>query len=520
MRRPLLGMAVVLAIGLVGCGGGANPALPKAASPDSTASVKSLPLAPEVDAAHSVATVELAVAIDPATGLPAFSYHGEIGVAPTVRVSPGDSIVVDVADELPPGDGMAHDMNLHFHGLTVSPNAPADDVLTMLAKPGRTLHYVVPIPASQEPGLYWYHPHVHGQTDFQIGDAGMSGAIVVQGLERRVPVIQSMREQILIVRDVANSASDAEEIRHNDGAPKGGMSTMAMAALPTSGNAACGPDPAPVHLTVNGAVRPTIAINQGESQFFRVINATGHRNLDLKIDGTPLQIVAVDGYAVDAYAGEPVELTRDDVVVPPAGRVEFVVTSKGPSKLRTLCYDAGPIGDPDPAEVLADLRSGKVGTSSHIAMAVLRRSAQLTPTAAEQIPAPAAHRVVNLSENATEYFINGRAYLPTAAPMFTVRTGTVEEWTVNNQSGEVHDFHLHQVHFYVESVNGQAVAHPIWSDTAVVPVRMRQANGRWNPGSIKVLIDFRNPVIRGTFVFHCHILDHEDGGMMAKIRAI
>jgi FtsP/CotA-like multicopper oxidase with cupredoxin domain len=136
------------------------------------------------------------------------------------------------------------------------------------------------------------------------------------------------------------------------------------------------------------------------------------------------------------------------------------------------------------------------------------------------LPPPAATRVVRFSENAKGFYINGRAYSPSEAPVFVVHTGTVERWTVENLTLEDHDFHLHQVHFHVETVDGVPVAHPLWRDTVVVPHGTRLPNGSFKRGSIVLIADFRERNIRGTFLFHCHILDHEDGGMMAKIQAI
>src|SRR4029077_2878342 len=103
--------------------------------------------------------------------------------------------------------------NLHFHGLHVSPNAPQDDVLSMIAKPGETLQYSVQVPAQQPPGLYWYHTHSHGESYIQDLD-GMSGAMVVEGIERYVPEVLNMRERILILRDLVlpNDGDDRKKI--------------------------------------------------------------------------------------------------------------------------------------------------------------------------------------------------------------------------------------------------------------------------------------------------------------------
>jgi suppressor of ftsI len=132
------------------------------------------------------------------------------------------------------------------------------------------------------------------------------------------------------------------------------------------------------------------------------------------------------------------------------------------------------------------------------------------------LPAPVAKRTVVFSENAKHFLINGKVYKMNAPPMFVVHVGTVEEWHVLNVSREMHDFHIHETHFLVERIDGVVQQHPIWRDSVVVP----HERGKAGPGAVTLLMDFRNPIIRGEFMFHCHILDHEDAGMMANIRAI
>ena len=112
------------------------------------------PPIPEVRAVHGVARVTLDVVVDPVSGYPAFSWNARLGVVPTIRVRPGETIEMTVRNEMRPFSGRPDDVNVHFHGLTVSPNPPGDDALGTLARPGRTLHYVVNIPADHEPGLY------------------------------------------------------------------------------------------------------------------------------------------------------------------------------------------------------------------------------------------------------------------------------------------------------------------------------------------------------------------------------
>ena len=506
MIRSYLRLAILLAA--AGCGGGGSAggggAIPPVNPPPSGTP---LPTPPVVVSHHGVAKLELAAVVNPATGLPAFEYDGHVGVAPTIRINPGDKIVIDLKNQLA-GSGMASDMNLHFHGLTVSPKVPADDVLDMMAMPGGSLHYVVPVPRSQQPGLYWYHPHIHGEVDYQVGLAGMSGAIVVSGLTKLYPGLAKMKERIVIVRDVEDAAGSKATHRFK---PLDG----------DQNNDPCGPDPG-IHITLNGVVRPNIAIAPGERQFFRVVNATGHRNLVLQVDGSAMQVVASDGYPLKSYANGPPTLDTTRYVLPPAGRVEFVVTGpRAPSAFRTLCYNSGPRGDPDGPQILADLqppnhRDENQSTQAGAAAGGVRsaRYAPIVPPDAQ------VTRIVRLTEDSNGFYINGQAFDPNARPMFTVHAGTVEKWTILNLTEEVHDFHMHQVHFLVQSINGAPAPHPHWADSFVVPTRIPGPKGTFKPGAIEALVDFRPLVIRGTFVFHCHILDHEDGGMMAKIQAL
>src|SRR6266436_6624718 len=138
-------------------------------------------------------------------GKNSFYFDGQ-PIAPTLRLSPGDQLKINYINDLParPQETCAitpcMDMtNLHFHGLTVSPDAPQDDVLDMMAMPGQSLHYTVQIPNDHPPGLYWYHTHPHGESHRQVLD-GMSGAILIEGMESYVPAVAGLPERVLVVR--------------------------------------------------------------------------------------------------------------------------------------------------------------------------------------------------------------------------------------------------------------------------------------------------------------------------------
>jgi FtsP/CotA-like multicopper oxidase with cupredoxin domain len=443
---------------------------------------------------------------DPHTGKAAFSFHGRED-APVIRVKPGEPIRLTYMNAMSTHsqehcvDGPCMNMtNLHFHGLHVSPDAPQDDVISMMAMPGQSLHYTVDIPQDQAPGLYWYHTHPHGESYQQDLD-GMSGAIVIEGMERYVPEIRGMRERVLVLRD--------RVIEENDPAGPDLRRTVDIPATECSASTE-----APEHLfTVNGTLRPGIPIAPGERQFWRIVNASPDLYADLQVDGEQLEIVALDGMPLSFHDPKRrVEMARH-VLVPPAGRVEAIVT--GPAagaraSLRTRCFDTGPDGDPNPAMVLADLVD--VTQPHHeISKTSVRPPAPLykpvSSTTTTRIEKSPSDFVVTFTEDKKGFYINGKKYGPSDPPMTSVSIGAFHHWRVVNDTHEVHPFHIHQVHFLAYAENGRRLSQPEWLDTVNVPVQ----------GSVDLVMDFTDPIIRGVSLFHCHLLSHEDKGMMAKI---
>ena len=469
----------------------------------SSTQIVSLPEPPQIRATSHVLSLTLHAVHE--NGRNAFSFNGATA-APVLRVSPGETLKIDYVNDLPAispercAVNPCMDMtNLHFHGLTVSPNAPQDDVLGMLAKPGETLHYSVLIPSDHVPGLYWYHTHPHGESHRQVLD-GMSGAIVIEGMERYVPELRHLRERVLIVR--------GKSIEHDPNANV----LKEQVELPSKG---CGGEAEPPEeiMTVNGAVRPRIEIAPRERQFWRIVNASADRYLDLQVDGQPVEIVALDGVPLAYHQPKNPTLVADHFVVAPAGRVEAIVagSSQGMhASLRTLCVNTGPDGDPNPAMVLADLvPPSDLRTESTVK---LQASTDMRPPVysrvdVERLKRTAAEFTVLFTEDKNGFYINGRKFEAEAPAMTTARVGTYQHWRIVNATGELHPFHIHQVHFLAYAENGKPLEHPEWLDTVNVPVG----------GSVDVILDFTNPVIKGLSLFHCHLLNHEDKGMMAKV---
>ncbi len=516
MRR--IGAAFCIALAAALAGAAARDAIARRAEPLPDI----FPAVREVRAAHHLAKLTLFAVLNPATGLPTFEFDGETGGAPTIRVRPGDTIELTVEDDMSPLNGHSDAVNVHFHGLTVAPAPPGDEVLHTLAHDGQTLRYRVRIPADHEPGLYWYHPHVHGESFYDV-TSGMSGAIVVEGLQDHIPALRAMRERIIVLRDVPIGSTISGEDMPSAGtgkpasAPPPGITPPGLTAR---GGVACRPESG-LQPTLNGQPRAQIGIRRGERQLFRVVNASAGRYFDLSVDRTPLQLVALDGFPLDAYPGTPAVRTVRHVLLPPAARAEFVVTGTGrPAVLRTACFDSGRTGDADPAADLADLVDPDPAATASPpaplrALGPLPRNFYARPA-----PAPARRRTIRFTEDGEGFFIDGKAFGMDdmdGPPSIEVRSGTLEEWTLLNETDEVHDFHIHQVHFVPLTVDGVSVLPRTWMDTVNLPAR-RAEGGRYVPGTVRVLIDFRDPIVRGTFVFHCHILDHEDLGMMATIR--
>jgi FtsP/CotA-like multicopper oxidase with cupredoxin domain len=457
---------------------------------------------PELPQASTPVTLEAAT--DPVTGKSEFRYQGH-NTPPVIRVQPGSTLNVEYKNDLAAqskedcfGHPCMQMTNLHFHGLHVSPNAPQDDVLDMMASPGQTLHYSVQIPRQQPPGLYWYHTHSHGESYIQDLD-GMSGAIVVEGIERYVPEVRNMRERILVLRDLV-LPTDAAELKK----------VMESVAMQTT---QCGtaPEKPERAFTVNGILRPKIDIAPGERQFWRIVNASPDRYADLELDSASLDVVALDGMPLAYHDPAIHKRSMSHVLVPPAGRLEAIVT--GPpadshGALRSRCFDTGPDGDSNPAMVLADIVSAPRSKSQvRPALGGTPVVATFSPTVLKRVEASESQFVVTFTEDKQGFYINGQKFEMNAGPMLTVDIGALQHWRVMNPTREVHPFHIHQVHFLVYAVDEKPVRNPVWVDTVNVSYG----------SSVDLVMDFTDPIIRGMSLFHCHLLSHEDKGMMAKI---
>jgi FtsP/CotA-like multicopper oxidase with cupredoxin domain len=234
------------------------------------------------------------------------------------------------------------------------------------------------------------------------------------------------------------------------------------------------------------------------------------RYADVQLDGSQWEILALDGMPLAYHNPKHPVRVADHVLLSPASRLEAVVT--GPpaglnTTLRTRCVDTGPDGDPTPAMVLADIVPAQSSSPLQAITVSDRRPASYKQPRLAALESSPPQFVATFTEDKKGFYINGQRFEPNAGPMTEAKVGTYQHWRVVNQTKELHPMHLHQVHFLVYAVNGIRVPNPEWVDTANVPYG----------GSIDMIVDFTNPAIRGMSVFHCHLLNHEDKGMMAKI---
>src|SRR5260221_6688962 len=315
----------------------------------------------------------------------------------------------------------------------------------------------------------------------------MSGAGVFKGFESYFPPLANLPERVLVVRgrSIVNDPQSGD-LKHR---------------VELSSDV-CGAEPEAIEeiFTVNGSVRPPIEIAPGERQFWRLVNASADRYLDLQLEGQSFEIVAMDGMPIAIHDPSHRTRTVDHVLLPPAGSLDAIVTgpaADAPRHLISHCVDTGPDGDPNPAMVLADIvpryAAGSVANAAKSSLKPEFKALDLT--AEEKAP---RQFTVTFTEDKKGFYINGEKFTPDAAPMVRAKVGSFQHWRIVNATGELHPMHIHQVHFLAYAENDKPIGNPVWLDTVNVPYG----------GSIDVIMGLTDPVIRVMSGFHCHRLNH------------
>jgi FtsP/CotA-like multicopper oxidase with cupredoxin domain len=514
-----------------------------------------------------------------------------VGRDRSVSRVPHRSAVMDVVPGRQPS--VTGRTNLHLHGFAVPPVAPQDEVLMGCADPAvgpaacgqREITYRFQIPADMPAGLYWYHPHVHGEVQAQML-AGLTGALVVEGPDDQARNEAGVADRVFIVRQLQDTDSKggvaANSASGTGTAPSRGAlnPNTAAPAIPTLGTPVRYKSPAPAgtaidtrhelgctnnatidEISLNGApvvdgvpkdsdLAP-LAITEGTTQLWRIVNAATDAFLDLAlIDETgelvPIQVVARDGAPLTDDDGHriPTRSTSDSQLVPPAGRIEFLVSA--PPTGRKVYFVSHAVATGCTGDAVPERRLGLLVALPYKADHPTQSPAIMEPTANNFFSGlmqrkARRQRVIVFAEyprpgdeDQTDYYIAERRaggslvpYTMDGPPTITVPADSVEEWTVENWTNELHAFHIHQVHFRVLEVNGQPVTDPPLLDTVTVPAAMtgraadvtRAGQSAIVPGSVRVKMFFPAS-LAGDIPFHCHLVDHEDNGMMGVLRVV
>lgn len=403
------------------------------------------------------------------------SYNGGVP-GPTLFVRPGDLLEVTLENRL------STTTNLHVHGLHVSPEGNSDNVFVAI-EPGESFDYAYRLPENHPPGVYWYHPHHHGMVAAQVF-GGLYGAIVVEDTTP-IPVT---RERVLIISDITldtdgriPASSPMDQMMGREGAM----------------------------VLVNGQFFPHLSAAPSERERWRIINACASRYVKLRLDGQMLQLLGIDSGRFET----PREV--DELLLSPGNRADLLVTMVvGESILRTLPVDRGSTGmmmgggvtSSGGADLLTLVVAGK-NTSTAAALEPVPK--QLAPRDLRTEPLTGRRELVfsmgmgmGMGSGMMSFTINGKPFDPDRVDAL-VQAGAIEEWTLTNTSPMDHPIHLHV--WPMQLLTPSTDDAPLWQDVVNVPAL----------SSVLVRIAFEG--FTGTTVYHCHILDHEDLGMMGII---
>jgi FtsP/CotA-like multicopper oxidase with cupredoxin domain len=418
--------------------------------------------------------------------LDTLTFNGEYG-GPVLRVKPGDRMNIHLVNHI------ATPINLHFHGLHCSPKGRSDNIHGIVVKPGDSFDYRVDIPATQPTGLYWYHTHVHGLSEEEV-NGGLSGALIVDGIEKAVPETANARHRLMVLKTFILDRPGDAAVQYVHGEVQ----------------------------SINGGVHARIDAQAGATEFWRLTNQSPNNYFHLSVAGFHFRIVALDGVPTRR------DIDTDQLDIAPASRIEALVTMPAAGtyslqsglspvgigqdmqysrELATVVVSGAPAAAPSSAA--SDSASDRLlATGFRICHFPVQRPGEALRTTDLRQARNVTPRLIRFTQLSDKdvFLINGKVYdhrrIDTRIPL-----GAVEEWTIRNDTQDMHLFHIHQVHFEVMSINGVAQPFDRLLDTVRVP----------EMGNVVVRIAFTDPGIVGRFVYHCHVLMHEDKGMMANI---
>jgi suppressor of ftsI len=410
------------------------------------------------------------------------SVYNGMYPGPTFMLCPGDTWNLTFHNHLKasdfPGfdeDGMAGMTNIHTHGFHVSPQRPQDNVFVKVRPGGDTYHYHYQLPNHERPGDYWYHPHMHTQANVQeLG--GMEGAIIMRGGLDSRPAYQGFGQRLFdITQTSLGNGKTVQPGPHGPFLPKG------------------------TKMFVNGHLNPKVPIHPGEIQRWQIDNLNADSFVKLKLRGHAFQLLARDGNYV------PRRRKKHVLLISPSSRREVLVRAgekKGKAKLVAARFQQfGPGSKTDP-QTLATLVTRGRRVDDRMPPKRVHKFHDLR----SEGPVQERHRIV-YTQDPPNFFINGKKFNPQRVDE-TETLQHLNQWTIINKTPFWHTFHIHIQDFQVIERNGHKV-HGI----------NQQDNTSVSPNGMVKLLTFPRHYT-GKFVFHCHILGHEDNGMMGAVRVV
>ena len=466
MQRQIRIVGLIAAVALLAAVGFATRYAGLGTSPDDNLR----PIQGDVRSVNGILTITLEARDTPidlgGVQVQAAIYNGNYA-GPVLRVHPGDVMRIHFVNHL------TTPSNLHFHGLISSPQGNSDNA-HLQVPPGESFDYEVKIATHQPPGLYWYHDHTHGLAEQHVM-RGLSGALLVEGFARQFDGLAGIEEQLLVIKDYAfdndfNHSDDPRvEAYYNDRIT-----------------------------TINGLTAVRIGMHPGQTQLWRLSNQGANLISHLTLEGHHFRIIGTDGQVTTA------ETAAETLDIAPSSRMDVLVDAGAPGTYKLIAR--GLLTGTD-AQQTIDRAMGEVTVAGEpaIPVAALRHFPDPHDLRALTVT---GRRTLTLSQSkdSEAYFIDNQKF-DHARTDIRVALGSVEEWIVRNDSDDFHSFHIHQMSFQPIAINGAPIAFAGRLDNIRVPER----------GSVTLLLAFTDPLILGRFMYHCHVLNHEDRGMMGNI---
>jgi len=418
----------------------------------------------------------------------ALTYNGGVH-GPTLRARPGDTIAVSFTNNL------SEPTNIHTHGLHVSPNGASDNAFRTI-DPGDTQNYLFEIPATHPSGTFWYHPHLHGLSAPQLA-GGLAGVLIIEDAIDDTADFKAMNERVIVLSDppigTNSSILNVSEAVKQEG--REGGATL-----------------------VNGVSQPKLTGKVGVTERWRIVNASTSRYHVLSITGADMHHIA-NG---QERFSSPVQ--RTDILLTPGQRAEVLIPtgSAGTITLNSTTHNRGMMmgdmgGDMDHGDG-GDMMGGssdyieKTTTLLSLEVQGSNSNVRALPLVINPSPTSVPNTIDKtrqisfgaMSMGNGEFVIDGKFFKHDRVDA-TAQLGTTEDWVIKNNSMMPHPFHIHVWPFAVISRSDGSAPDEGWRDTVNIPTGQ----------SVTIRIPVEN--YGGKTVYHCHILDHEDLGMMGII---